>query len=72
VRYRLLIDVGSGPAQSYRLEHEQALSVGEFVKLADGRVVRIVRIEETNSGGDEAVVEAIVTTGEIADGLFGR
>jgi hypothetical protein len=72
VRYRLLVDVGSGPAQSYTLERQDTLSVGEFVKLADGRVIRIVRIEDASNSGNDAVVDAIVTAGEIGDGLFGR
>jgi hypothetical protein len=46
VRYSLLVDVGSGAAQRYTLERQDTLSVGEFVKLADGRVIRIVRSED--------------------------
>jgi hypothetical protein len=72
LRYRFLIDVGSGPTQSYTFEREEALRVGEFVKLAEGRVVRIVCIEQPSTGGYEAVAHAIVTTGEIGEGLFGQ
>ncbi len=70
MRYRVLVDIGSGPAQSYTIERDEPLSVGDFVKLADGRAIRVVRVEEATSGGIDSVVYAIVT-GEIGDGLLG-
>jgi nitrogen regulatory protein PII len=71
VRYRVLVDIGSGPAQSYTIERDERLRVGDFVKLADGRAIRIVRVEEATDAGIDSVVYAIVT-GEIGDGLLGR
>ena len=70
MRYRVLVDIGSGPAQSYTIERDEPLSFGDFVKLADGRAIRVVRVEEATSGGIDSVVYAIVT-GEIGDGLLG-